>query len=122
MSNNLEMINNLLNFLNLQPEFIEYKNKYLGAWINLLESEQGETFVSTTVYFNSKFKDTFANKFLPLLQEEDHIIGILRGKYVSIDWEVIHALGKIEERNFYSTPKEVWEKVIKPDIDNYYAN
>ena len=115
---NTQLTSNLHIFLLSQSAYIKY-NIESESWYSLLDYPY--TFFIKIKYLNSEYP-SYKNNLLPILHKgDDDYICLYNNKYYLIHagtepgWEA-------NKNRIFSTPQEVWEKVIKPDIEEYYKD
>ena len=112
-SKNLELTIELFNFLDIKniDKYDEIENvvfKYPNYTKSFLYA------VHKINELTSKYKD----ELFPIVELKDnYVLCIYDNQYIKIDTDT-----KFESlQTTFSTPQEVWEKVIKPDIEDYYG-
>lgn len=114
---NIEIIlsfHTLLKSKKIMQEYWKEKPYALNFLIN-----QEVSFLHTLSLVN-KQNPSFENKLIPLMKvyNGDDLVCLFEEKFY---------LFKIYDKGYndlvlqFSTPQEVWEKVIKPDIEDYYG-
>ena len=112
-SKNLELTIELFNFLDIKniDKYDEIENvvfKYPNYTKSFLYA------VHKINELTSKYKD----ELFPIVELKDnYVLCIYDNQYIKIDTDT-----KFESlQTTFATPEEVWEKVIKPDIEDYYG-
>jgi hypothetical protein len=109
----------LITYLNSQAEYINDVDGDKKVW-SILDGRIKEFVVSN---FNKRYTKYNGN-LLPLLMSKltDDYILEYDGKYIFIHDSYPDVNWAIENMEVFDTPQEVWEKVIRPDIEAYYSD
>jgi len=122
MSNNFELIKDLVNFLYDNEKYAKVVKTYPYVWGILanLQINNGENdFVYFTKYWNDKYKEVFGGRMIPITRYQDDFIDVLDGKYIYFGYETVSG--------FFPKPymvieklEAIWENFIKKDIEENY--
>jgi hypothetical protein len=110
---NLKLINDLVDLLKSEELFQRIEEEGV-QWYILFEFEQG--LVTLTKLINEKYSEIYSNSLIPILQNQEDLICLYKGKYL---WIHLASPGW-ERRGEYDTAEDVWNRKIKKDIEQYY--
>jgi hypothetical protein len=72
------------------------------------------------IYRVNQLTKKYTDELLPVLELKDNYgLFLYEEKYVKISFDL--KFENIDIKDIFSTPQEVWEHVIKPDIEEYYG-
>jgi hypothetical protein len=110
----------LINYLKTQNLFIKMRKELPYRWYSF---DQGpEHFVERKNYFDTSYNLLFPNmSSVPIIHHHDDYLFDNKDCYLFVHDSYPDTEWAIKNLVKYSTPREVWENVIKPDIEEYYS-
>lgn len=116
MDTNYNLIESLHRVLYSKNTYLDYLEEN-GGWYFMLNYPNH--FLKYSYQLNQLFELKYKFELLPILNssQNDDVLCLYENKYY-----LIHNYCELgyELKQIFSTPEEVWQKAIKPDIENYY--
>ncbi len=113
MQDNIQLVNNLYKLLYSKESYVKYLESNGGWWFM---SNYPDHFLKYSFQLNTLMEEKYKFGLLPVIKASysDDVLCIFDSKYY-----LIHNYCDIpyELRGIYETPEEVWENLVKSDVE-----